>query len=167
MADEFNPDEVLSVQPQISGGSFNPDEDTSFQSQPQKLRIKSYGPIEGEYSHATTYGPVGNKLEVYDAAVSPNVLDRHPLGSWIDVDGRSYRVGDVSYVSAGRPNFNTIEIRDRHDLGHAEVRSLSGDEIQKAVNEAPTRSIDRPGEDRKSTRLNSSHSGESRMPSSA
>jgi hypothetical protein len=78
---------------------------------------RSYGPIVGETSHDTNFGPRGNALGTYDVALSPDLLKSHPLGSTFTYGGNTYTVGDVSYRSPGNPNANTIEFRDTQDPG--------------------------------------------------
>lgn len=75
----------------------------------RSVRFMVYGPSVGEHYHDAMYGHFG-RLRQGDVAVSPDILRDHPYGSTIVVNGRSYRVADVSYSSPGRPNVNTVEI---------------------------------------------------------
>lgn len=56
------------------------------------------------------FGPTGKRLVPGNVAVSPDIMKRYPLGSPIVINGKTYTVGDVSYRSPGKPNFNTVEI---------------------------------------------------------
>jgi hypothetical protein len=107
----------------------------------ERLRVMAYGPVVGEYHRDAMVGPQGNRLQPYDAAVSPNLLDRYPVGSWIDVNGRPHRVADYSYYHPGRPTRNTIEVRDTPDQGYGQVRGLTGDEIRQRIGAQPSSSV--------------------------
>ena len=65
---------------------------------------------------------------------------------------------------SGRAGRTSVERRSRDDIGALGLSCLSVDVDGDC---AITLSVSNRGKDRKSTRLNSSHSGESRMPSSA
>lgn len=77
------------------------------------VRGAVYGPAVGEFHYDAMFGPSGNRLGENDVALSPDLLKRHPLNSKILANGKQYTVADVSYISPGRPNKNTIEFRDR------------------------------------------------------
>lgn len=85
------------------------------------VRVMAYGPVVGEHHHDAMYGPDGKALQPFDVAVSPNLLEKYPLGSWIKVAGKDRRVADVSYFSPGRPTHDTVEIRDAGDQGYGEI----------------------------------------------
>ncbi len=102
-----------------------------------KVRVMAYGPVVGEHHHDAMYGPQGNKLEPYDVAVSPNLGLQ--LGEWIEVNGKSRRVADWSFLKPGVPTKNTVEIRDAGDQGHGTINriNLSAEDIQKRIDEYP------------------------------
>lgn len=91
----------------------------------QRLNAMAYGPVVGESTRSTNYGPSGSRLTARDVAVSPGLLGRYPLGSKVDardaagnlVGLGTYRVGDTSFYSPGRPTSNTIEFRDANRSG--------------------------------------------------
>jgi hypothetical protein len=94
----------------------------------------SYGPVVGEPHQRI--GAYDNVLTPRDIAVSPNMLDRYPLGSMVTAtDARgvplgTYRVGDTSYYSPGRPTSNTVEFRDADRSGNVFLNLADAPAVQ-------------------------------------
>jgi hypothetical protein len=44
------------------------------------IRAEAYSPSQGEFTHATMFGPGGNRLVQGDYAVSPDLAQGHRLG---------------------------------------------------------------------------------------
>jgi hypothetical protein len=91
------------------------------------LRAMAYGPSQGEYDHATNYGPLGH-LQEGDIAVSPNLLAQFPIGSRVDVvdaNGNvlraNRRVADTSWINKNQPTYNSFELWNDQDIGHARL----------------------------------------------
>jgi hypothetical protein len=91
------------------------------------FRAMAYGPSQGEYTHATNYGPLGH-LQQGDIAVSPNLLSKFPIGSYVDVVDEkgnvlraARRVADTSWINADKPTTNSFELWNDKDLGHARL----------------------------------------------
>ena len=61
-----------------------------------------------------------------------------------------------AHIPLPLPTATTVTDKNRREAGEQMVMKLNGDRMKQILSQ-----------DRKSTRLNSSHSGESRMPSSA
>lgn len=94
------------------------------------VQVLSYGPADDEYHHDAMYGPMGNELQPYDVAASPDL--GYQLGDWIEVAGKPRRVADWSYLSPDKPNSNTVEIRDRGNVKETSpIRKLSPDEVER------------------------------------
>lgn len=90
-----------------------------------QYRVESYGPGVDAPSHDTLYGPLG-QLRNGDVAVAPNLSGQYPLGSYVTINGQTYRVADYSYQSPGHPNKDTFEIwsdKGDMDLGYTKVAS--------------------------------------------
>lgn len=100
-----------------------------------RLRAMAYGPSQGEYTHDTLNGPLG-KLQQGDIAVSPNLLNKYPMGSRVDVVDdhgnvvvSGARVADTSYIKPGQPTYNSFEIWNGEDLGHARLVPSNGEPV--------------------------------------
>lgn len=123
MADNtFDPAAYLASKEQAQTDDFDPAAYLASKAQaaPTPARLMAYGPIEGEFTHATNFGPQGNPLTDYDVAASPDM--GYQQGDWIRVNGQLHRVGDASYFSPGHPTSQTIELRDQHDQGVGDVQ---------------------------------------------
>jgi hypothetical protein len=91
-------------------------------------RAMAYGPSQGEYTHATMYGPLG-KLEQGDIAVSPNLLRKFPMGTRVNaVDPKTgailranLRVADTSWYKPGKSTTDSFELWNDEDLGQADL----------------------------------------------
>jgi len=129
----FFSDLVPESTPQASGAGFFSDLVPT-----EKVRVMAYGPVVGEHHHSAMFGPQGNKLEPFDVAVSPNL--GYNLGDWIEVNGKSHRVADWSYLKPGVPTKNTVEVRDGPDQGRGTINrvNLTPQEIQNRIAEFPT-----------------------------
>lgn len=76
----------------------------------QVLGALNYGPVVGEHHHDAMFGPMGNPLDWYDVAVSPDTGLQ--LGDVIKARGKHYTVADWSYHEPGVPTSGKIEFRD-------------------------------------------------------
>lgn len=92
----------------------------------QWLTGLSYGPVVGETSKATNYGPFGNKLGTSDVAASANIIAQHPYFSTFNYNGKTYTIADTSYNSRG-PTNNTLEFRDTADNQSINPADISWD----------------------------------------
>ena len=120
----------------------------------------------------------GDIEDIRGVAVSPNILKALQARGWIDAVGHRETPGRPALYATTRRFLDDLGLRSLQELPPLEeiARTLQPDETpttapqgeaaaaEPAVAGAPESG---DGQDRKSTRLNSSHSQQSRMPSSA